>query len=466
MAMKRNLLLALFLISIIVWGLVLFSAFNLDTVSATAELSGIISSDATWTQANSPYILTGNLLVKNGVTLTIQSGVLVNLNTYYMMVNGTLQVLGTAGNLTTFDDGEIIFTQYSTNWNQSTNTGCIIQDAYVNSSVTVEGSAPYLINNTITRGIKVDSGEPTISNNTITSQGIFLGLGNENASVSNNVISGCSVGIQVYVNDFCSATISGNLIVNNTIGLVSTCFFPPRSAPTEIQNNTITNNTIGIVTTTSFFESYCQILNNNIFDNTDYNFKNELPIHVNTPYNWWGTTDIQGVNQKIYDYNEDYNLGIVAYSPLLISPNINAPTYVLTSATVGGYISSSGINRLNYGDSQTFTITPDSGYHVADVFVNGSSVGAVSSYTVQDVGGVTTVSATFVADSTPTPTAAPTSQSSSNSNSNSNPTAAPTKTPSPTPVPTAAIPEFSTITLVGALLIAVTVVMLFYRRRT
>ena len=65
------------------------------------------------------------------------------------------------------------------------------------------------------------------------------------------------------------------------------------------------------------------------------------------------------------------------------------PTYTLTSsATSGGSITPSGATTVNYGGSQRYTITPNSGYHIADVFVAGVSVGAVASYTFENVTGV------------------------------------------------------------------------------
>ncbi len=67
-----------------------------------------------------------------------------------------------------------------------------------------------------------------------------------------------------------------------------------------------------------------------------------------------------------------------------------------------------GTTNVNYDGGQTFTITPKAGYHIVDVLVNGTSVGAVSTYTAQNIKGTTTISATFVPDSTPSPTPSPT----------------------------------------------------------
>ena len=71
-------------------------------------------------------------------------------------------------------------------------------------------------------------------------------------------------------------------------------------------------------------------------------------------------------------------------------------TYTITAqAGDNGSISPTGDVTLAYGDSQTYTITPDSGYTVADVVVDGTSVGAVTSYTFSDISANHTISATF-----------------------------------------------------------------------
>jgi hypothetical protein len=82
-----------------------------------------------------------------------------------------------------------------------------------------------------------------------------------------------------------------------------------------------------------------------------------------------------------------------------ISSTFTLKTYAITaSAEVGGSISPSGSVPVNYGGSKTFTITPNTGYHVTSVVVDGSSVGAVQSYTFSNVTSNHTIGATFAAD--------------------------------------------------------------------
>jgi len=75
------------------------------------------------------------------------------------------------------------------------------------------------------------------------------------------------------------------------------------------------------------------------------------------------------------------------------------PTLTPTGASglegVNGTISPGEITTVNYGSSQTYTITPDTGYRIADVLVNGESVGTVTSYTFTYVQANHTIRALF-----------------------------------------------------------------------
>jgi len=73
--------------------------------------------------------------------------------------------------------------------------------------------------------------------------------------------------------------------------------------------------------------------------------------------------------------------------------------YIDASANNGGVISPEGRTNLTRGDSVTYSITPFSGYHISDVTVDGQSVGAVDSYTFDNVTDNHTIAVTFARDS-------------------------------------------------------------------
>jgi predicted ester cyclase len=74
-----------------------------------------------------------------------------------------------------------------------------------------------------------------------------------------------------------------------------------------------------------------------------------------------------------------------------------APVQYKITATAGanGSISPSGDVTVDKGASKTFTITPNSGYAVEDVKVDGASVSAVTTYTFTNVTANRTISVTF-----------------------------------------------------------------------
>ena len=76
----------------------LLSASFLPFVHAATNVSGTISTPTTWTLTNSPYIVTGNVTVNSGITLTIEPGVEVKFDGYYQLnvAGGTLKAIGTS----------------------------------------------------------------------------------------------------------------------------------------------------------------------------------------------------------------------------------------------------------------------------------------------------------------------------------------------------------------------------------
>jgi hypothetical protein len=79
--------------------------------------------------------------------------------------------------------------------------------------------------------------------------------------------------------------------------------------------------------------------------------------------------------------------------------NIAVITHTIAaSAGAHGKISPTGNVTINNGANQTFSITPDQGYQVLDVAVDNTSVGAISSYTFNNVSRDHTIIANFTLD--------------------------------------------------------------------
>jgi len=95
--------------------------------------------------------------------------------------------------------------------------------------------------------------------------------------------------------------------------------------------------------------------------------------------------------------NVTYNHTIKAYFKLV--PAATPDTYTIAASVSGaegsGSITPSGMTTVNKGDSQTYTMTPGPGYKVSYVVVDGTNVGAPTSYTFTNVTWNHTIKAYF-----------------------------------------------------------------------
>ncbi len=349
---------------LMVSGLILVGTIHFVPVQASTDVTGIINSDITWTKANSPYVFTGAVGVGSGVTLTIEPGVTVNIGSYYLQVSGTLDARGSnLDNIVFISEtpsyGNIAFTDSSTSWNEQIGSGCIIENAVLDSTsismnevspkinnntiiaaINVDGSSAIITNNIIMDDIGVHSSSPTINNNSILG-GINIGSDSPSGDspvianntieggdagngiginfeggpyIADNVISGCRTGVSARG---VQATIERNLIINNIEGIYVL------SGTIQIRNNTIKDNFVAI-RIRSYSPSFASIIYNNIENNSQNSIYLEDTGDVNASYNWWGTTDTQLIELTIHDNKNDFNVGTVTFTPFLTTPNTEA----------------------------------------------------------------------------------------------------------------------------------------------
>ncbi len=362
----------------------------IGNAGAVITVGGLLSTDTVWSQGNT-YKLAGSVGVSTGVTLTIEPGVTVDLASYYIQVNGTINAQGTNskkvvfvgstyryGEDAAFPQNSLNFVDSATDWNDQTQSGCIVQNAFFQSAgTTVANSAPRLSYNYYNAsGITVYSGSPTITNNefyraSLTDHGAGLvsknlfkqsGCGvtasgpvqiSENffdgcntgatfwgeTTFSENTVTNCQVGIQ---SDASTVTLTKNFICNNGYGVKGGAI---------IESNTIINNTVGIQLTQSSYLTSNSIKNNNIYNNSRYNLLMERSSDVDATNNYWGTTNSGSIGADIYDSAEDFSKGKVTYQPFLSSPSSSAPTAPSTGIIAGW--------SLSFKDGQPQTLILD-----------------------------------------------------------------------------------------------------------
>ena len=232
------------------------------------SVSGKISEDTTWTAANSPYRLTGDLEVANGVTLTIDPGVLVDAQARYVIeVSGSIVAKGT-------DSDPIYFT-------------CIryVPQCWVGLVVNPSGSVSLDHVDIAFAGAAVDGGKGkwTVTNSRMHHSGTGVRGGAD--ELSHSLIDHNNTGVDV-------------------------------AAPLAVfEFNTITDNEVGVESEGRNDE----IHNNNIYSNSQDNLSvcvfGGMNQVVNATDNWWGTTDEAKIAERICDQADNEEAPKVTFQP-------------------------------------------------------------------------------------------------------------------------------------------------------
>jgi len=209
----------------------------------------MIESDTTWTLAESPYVLTSNVLIMEGATLTIEPGVEIRFAGYYgLAVMGTLNATGSAAN-------PILFTSDSASpssgdWHSIRSNGdgariilvhAIVEYPYIGVFDEDGSETDILIDQSIIRhfsqyGIHFSNDDPNcvITNSEIQGSGDnYWGYGIYGQEsywswdwndpyflirIENNTISETHRGLYLYFDGRINVTVSGNNITGNRYG--------------------------------------------------------------------------------------------------------------------------------------------------------------------------------------------------------------------------------------------------------
>ncbi len=206
-----------------------------------------------------------------------------------------------------------------------------------------------------------------------------------------------------HISDVTVDNISQGAIASYTFSNVSNAHTIVASFAINTYNLTVTQTANGVIAPGTSIVTYGDTPVFTITPNTGYHIAN---ISINN-----AVIAVTSASGQSYPFNP-----VTANGSLTALFAINTYTIKVTQ-TDNGTISPGTIN-VGFNGSQTFTISPQTGCHIVDVLVNGSSVGAVSYYTAEFIQGTTTISAVFANDSSSTP----------------QPTPSPTPTPTPAPI--------------------------------
>jgi hypothetical protein len=195
-------------------GLVLF--LFLPSAESATNVGWTIAADTVWTQAASPFVVTSDITVPAGVTLTIEAGVVVKLSGTFITVQGTLRADatgaapivftslkddaaggdtngdGTASSPAPNDWGRLVFEATSTNnllSNVLVRYGGGNMLAVYTSGLTLQGST---LSQSAGTGLHIAGAAPTVTGSLIEGHAIGANLVNAAAVVNFNVIRGNS----------------------------------------------------------------------------------------------------------------------------------------------------------------------------------------------------------------------------------------------------------------------------------
>jgi len=288
---------------------------TLFPVVKATYVEGAITQNTTWTLVDSPFVLSGDLVVYPNATLTIEPSVEVRFGgEFSLFIDGTLLADGTDDKMIKFTSNKqdpgagdweaIVFT----NAQASSLTHCIIEYGMngttvasgslnirdskvnwnsqngiviVNGNVVVENSE---IANNVMSGILVSgTNQVTVRKNSIMSNGdgiTLLGDSISNLSIDqNNISSNTQTGILLGADDYGSTAITNNTLSANGYG-----FHASTNTSTHISRNYIQNNDVGFYYEKGVFHTASF---NDIYGNT-LAMDASLDAAVNATQNYWG----------------------------------------------------------------------------------------------------------------------------------------------------------------------------------
>ncbi|HEX8450487.1 MAG TPA: Ig-like domain-containing protein [Longimicrobium sp.] len=285
------------------------------TAVAPTLVSGLLSTNTTWTLSKSPYRMIGKVQLASGATLTIEPGVTVDGQGNDLEFWGSVRAVGTAESRihlngvrlrseASFEDRSTVLIAYSDVAGGALGIGGGISDLDVSHS---------LIKGIGAMSVTASSAARRIEDNVFRD-----GTGVELMSVA-------PTRFDVYI--------QRNVFINT--GGIRAGFFAGSSLPKAyIRNNSFYDQTTDFAISVSSAAAEATVVENNSFWSTNrVALRTEIGVlgsnrdfRVNAQNNFWNTTDEAVIQSMIYDRNDDpAGAGYVDYQPFLAASHRETP---------------------------------------------------------------------------------------------------------------------------------------------
>lgn len=263
----------------------------------------------------------------NGTWATVEEFMSPTENYGYHVLRSTLH-----GSLSLPGDSEVL--SNTADGSITIDGGGMIADSRANGNLSLGNG--WALTNTVTSG-GISIGKGLALNNLIRGGSLTIGGGvarnnnienvpdwgiqaSGNTILEYNRVVGCANGIQAS-----GGTTQNNLIANTAgVGL-------ELGAATTVLSNTFTG--IGGSAVKLTAGTAMTLTGNNFeFNPGAYDVEDQVSqttlLAIDARNNWWGTTNGAAIQQRIFDFNDNYTIGTVLYSPVLTQPSTTAPAYM------------------------------------------------------------------------------------------------------------------------------------------
>ena len=255
-------------------------------------VSGIISTNTTWRQSNSPYTVIGEVQVASGVTLTIEPGVVVNGNeSYSISIKGSLSAVGTSASKIILNNVRISSTSSTDTESGATS----IQYCEMNSGYLVNLHNKFILRDSKLYGVR----------------GVYIYYPQSDWYIERNIFQN-SDGI---------STDSTSYVTGNIYIYIKNNVFYQQKGDYAVYNGYSREPANTIVEYNSFLS----------IDRVALYLNSSSASKMMAVNNYWNTTDKNIINAMIYDKNDDLNIkNAIVYEPFLTSPHSNTPPFTIS----------------------------------------------------------------------------------------------------------------------------------------